>query len=98
MVEQTAEPRKVAVFVRNRTRVQGMDDEVDGVRDRLSAAMAATDAVIVMDSSEVDDSFMRWKVTTAEERNKLVDGIVSGGSVTPLQRSLWTFTVMFQSE
>lgn len=88
VVEQTAEPRKVAVFVRNRTRVQGMDDEVDGVRDRLSAAMAATDAVIVMDSSEVDDSFMRWKVTTAEERNKLVDGIVSGGSATRVAQML----------
>ena len=38
--QQRSELRKIAVFVQNRTRVPGMDDEVDGVRDRLAAAFA----------------------------------------------------------
>ncbi len=34
-----APQKKVAVFVQNRTRVPGMDDEIDGIRDRLAAAI-----------------------------------------------------------
>lgn len=75
-------PKKVAVFVQNRTNIKGMDDEIDGIRDRLTAALASTDAISVVDSSQVADSFRRYKVTTAEERAGLVGGIFSGGSVT----------------
>ena len=32
--EQNTDLKTIAVFVQNRTRVPGMDDEVDGVRDR----------------------------------------------------------------
>lgn len=39
---QEAAPKKVAVFVQNRTRVPGMNEEVASIRDRLTAAMAAT--------------------------------------------------------
>ena len=66
-VETQSAPRKAALFVVNRARVPGMDEEVDGVRDRLAAAIAATDAVAVMDTADVDSSFRRWKVTTEEE-------------------------------
>jgi len=88
VVQQSAEPKKVAVFVQNRTRVPGMDDEVDGIRDRLAAALAATDAVIVMDSAEVADSFARWKVTTEEEKRGLVAGVFTGGSVPRVAQML----------
>lgn len=87
-VETQAAPRKAALFVVNRTRVPGMDDEVDGVRDRLAAAIAATDAVTVMDTADVDSSFRRWKVTTEEEKRGLVDGILSGGSATRVAQML----------
>jgi len=87
-VETQYAPRKAAIFVVNRTRVPGMDDEVDGVRDRLAAAIAATDAVTVMDSADVDSSFRRWKVTTEAERRGLVDGILSGGSATRVAQML----------
>jgi len=87
-VETQSAPRKAALFVVNRTRVPGMDDEVDGVRDRLAAAIAATDTVSVMDTAEVDSSFRRWKVTTDEERRGLVDGILSGGSATRVAQML----------
>lgn len=39
---QEAAPKKVAVFVQNRTRVPGMNEEIASIRDRLTAAMAAT--------------------------------------------------------
>ena len=87
-VETQSAPRKAALFVVNRARVPGMDEEVDGVRDRLAAAIAATDAVAVMDTADVDSSFRRWKVTTEEERRGLVDGILSGGSATRVAQML----------
>ena len=51
--------KKMAVFVQNRTRVVGMDDEVDGVRDRLSAALAEVDGFSVLDSAQAFDARTR---------------------------------------
>lgn len=86
--QQDAGLKKVAVFVQNRTRVQGMDDEVDGVRDRLAAALAEIDGFSVMDSAQVADSFRRYKVTVDEEKTGLVPGIFSGGSVPRVAQML----------
>ena len=81
-------PKKIAVFVQNRTRLAGMDDEVDGVRDRLSAALAEIDGLSVMDSAQVADTFRRYKVTVGEERSGSVSGIFSGGSVSAISKML----------
>lgn len=70
---------KIAIFVKNQTRVPGMDDEVDGVRDRISAELAGA-GLIVLDKAEIADGFNRFKVTTAEERAGLIEGIFTGGS------------------
>jgi hypothetical protein len=80
--------RKIAVFVQNRTRVVGMDDEVDGVRDRLSAALAEVAGVSVVDSSQVADAFRRHKVTAEEEKSALVSGIFTGGSIPRIAEML----------
>ena len=85
---QEAAPKKIAVFVQNRTRVAGMDDEMDGVRDRLSAALAEVDGFEVVDSAQVADSFLRYKVTVAEERAGLVAGVFTGGSVPRIAQML----------
>lgn len=79
--QQVQDIKTIAVFVQNRTRVPGMDDEVDGVRDRLAAALAEIDCLAVMDSAQVADTFRRYKVTVAEEKADIVPGIFSGGSV-----------------
>jgi len=81
--DEAKEPelKKVAVFVKNNTKVPGMDDEVDGIRDRLAAAMAEVEGFTVLDSSQIADTFRKYKVTTAEERAGLVSGIFTGGSV-----------------
>ncbi|MDD4101353.1 MAG: hypothetical protein PHU80_01810, partial [Kiritimatiellae bacterium] len=76
--QQPQQNPKIAIFVKNQTRVPGMDDEVDGVRDRISAELAGA-GLIVMDKAEIADGFNRFKVTTAEERAGLVDGIFTGG-------------------
>lgn len=70
---------KIAIFVRNQTQVPGMDDRVDGVRDRISAELAGA-GLIVLDPSEIASAFNRYKVTTAEERAGLVNGVFTGGS------------------
>lgn len=80
--------KKIAVFVQNRTRVAGMDDEVDGVRDRLCAALAEVEGLSIVDSSQVADAFRRYKVTTAEEKAGLVSGVFSGGSAPAVARML----------
>lgn len=80
--------KKAAVFVQNRTRIAGMDDEVDGVRDRLAAAIEATGAISVADSSLAADSFRRWKTMTAEEKSSLVSGVFSGGSAARIAQML----------
>ena len=86
--QQNTDPKTIAVFVQNRTRVPGMDDEVDGVRDRLSAAFAEIDGFAVMDSAQVADTFRRYKVTVGEERADMVSGIFTGGSVPRVAQML----------
>ena len=86
--QQRSELRKITVFVQNRTRVPGMDDEVDGVRDRLAAALAEIEGFAVMDSAQVADTFRRYKVTTDEEKTGLVPGIFTGGSVPRVSQML----------
>ena len=85
---QDAAPRKIAVFVQNRTRVAGMDDEMDGVRDRLCAALAEVDGFAVVDSAQVADAFSRYKITVAEERAGLIAGVFTGGSVARIAEML----------
>ena len=87
-VQQETGLKTVAVFVQNRARVVGMDDEVDGVRDRLAAALAEVDGISVVDSAQVADTFRRYKVTVAEEKTGLVPGIFSGGSVPRVAQML----------
>lgn len=86
--EQNTDLKTIAVFVQNRTRVPGMDDEVDGVRDRLAAAFAEVDGFAVMDSAQVADTFRRYKVTVGEEKTGLIPGIFSGGSVPRVAQML----------
>ena len=80
--------KKVAVFVQNRTRERAMDDEIDGIRDRLTASLAAVDGMEVLDSAQIADTFRRYKVTTDEEKKGLVSGIFSGGSIPNVARMI----------
>ena len=64
-----------------------MDDQVDGIRDRLAAEIAGMD-FIVMDSAEIGAAFNRYKITTAEERAGLIAGLFTGGSVTRVAQML----------
>jgi len=82
------EVKKVAIFVKNNTKVPGMDDEVDGIRDRLAVAMAEVDGFVVLDASQIADSFRKYKVTAEEEKTGLVPGIFAGGSVPQVARML----------
>ena len=86
--QQNTDLKTIAVFVQNRTRVPGMDDEVDGVRDRLSAAFAEIDGFAVMDSAQIADTFRRYKVTVGEEKADVVSGIFTGGSVPRVAQML----------
>lgn len=94
--QETAKPvpaeeipvKKVAVFVQNRTREKTLDDEVDGIRDRFIAALAAVDGLRLVDSAQVADTFRRYKVNTDEEKKELVSGIFAGGSVPNIARML----------
>lgn len=85
---QELAPKKVAVFVQNRTKVAGMDDEMDGIRDRLAAAIAGTGELEVVDSAFSVDTFRRWKITTEEEKAGLVAGVFSGGSAPNVAKML----------
>lgn len=91
----SAEP-KMAVFVKNQTKVPGMDDLVDGVRDRMAAELAGA-GMRVMDQAEVVSGFTRYKVTTAEERAGLVDGIFSGASAVRAAQMIGADYVMTAS-
>ncbi|MBR4170616.1 MAG: PEGA domain-containing protein [Kiritimatiellae bacterium] len=71
----------MAIFVKNLTKTKGMDDQVDGIRDRLAAEVAGLNFV-VLDAAEIGAAFNRQKITTAEERAGLVNGLFTGGSVT----------------
>ena len=77
----------MAIFVKNHTKTAGMDDQVDGIRDRLAAEVAGMD-FIVMDSAEIGAAFNRYKITTAEERAGLIAGLFTGGSVTRVAQML----------
>ena len=78
--------KRVAVFVQNRTRERAMDDEIDGIRDRLAASLAAVDGMEVLDSAQIADTFRKYKVTADEEKKGLVHGVFSGGSVPNVAR------------
>ncbi|MDD4101086.1 MAG: PEGA domain-containing protein, partial [Kiritimatiellae bacterium] len=53
--------------------------------------------LIVMDKAEIADGFNRFKVTTAEERAGLVDGIFTGGSTVRVAQMLGTEYIMLVS-
>jgi PEGA domain len=87
---------KIAIFVKNQTKVAGMDDMVDGVRDRISAELAAA-GMIVLDQAEIASGFNRFKVTTAEERAGLIDGVFTGGSTVRVGQMLGADYIMVAS-
>lgn len=78
---------KIAVFVKNQTKTAGMDDQVDGIRDRIVAELQGL-GMSVMDKTEIADGFNKFKTTTAEERAGLVDGVFSGGSLLRVAQTL----------
>lgn len=80
--------KKIAIFVQNRARERAMDDEIDGIRDRLAASLASVDGMEILDSAQIADTFRKYKVTTDEEKNGLVSGIFSGGSVPNVARMI----------
>lgn len=86
--QASASVKKVAIFVQNRTRVPGMDDEIDGIRDRLAASLAAVEGIEVCDSAQIADTFRRYKVTTEEEKRELYTGIFSGGSAPNIAKMI----------
>ena len=55
----------MAIFVKNHTKTAGMDDQVDGIRDRLAAEVSGLD-FIILDSAEIGAAFNRYKITTEE--------------------------------
>ncbi|MFA7256903.1 MAG: PEGA domain-containing protein [Kiritimatiellales bacterium] len=95
LTAQTTDP-KIAIFVKNQTKVSGMDDMVDGVRDRIAAELAGA-GMVVLDQAEIASGFNRYKVTTAEERAGLVDGVFTGGSAVRVAQMLGADYVMTAS-
>lgn len=83
-----ADVKKVAVFVQNRTNMPAIDDEIDGIRDRLAASLAGIEGISVFDSAQIADTFRRYKVTTDEERKGLVSGVFTGGSVPNISKMI----------
>ena len=77
----------MAIFVKNHTKTVGMDDQVDGIRDRLAAEVSGLDFT-VLDSAEIGAAFNRYKITTAEERAGLIAGLFTGGSATRVAQML----------
>ncbi len=77
----------MAIFVKNHTKTLGMDDQVDGIRDRLAAEVSGMD-FIILDSAEIGAAFNRYKITTEEERAGLIAGLFTGGSVTRVAQML----------
>lgn len=71
---------RVAIFVKNQSTKRYLDDEIDPLRDYVSAELAG-EGMIVLDAKEIAESFTRYKITTQEERLGLVDGLFNGGSV-----------------
>ena len=91
--QQRSELKKIAVFVQNRTRVDGRDDEMDGVRDRLAAALAEIEGFAVMDSAQVADTFRRYKITTDERRRDLSPASSPAGPCLAWRRCLAATTL-----
>ena len=87
---------KIAIFVKNQTTTPGMNDEVDGVRDRISAELAGA-GLIVLDKTEILDTFIRFKITTDEERAGLVNGAFAGESTVRLAAMLGCDYIMLAS-
>ncbi|MCL2104663.1 MAG: PEGA domain-containing protein [Kiritimatiellaeota bacterium] len=87
---------KVAIFVKNQTTVKALDEEVDGIRDRITADLAGA-GMIVLDAQELASSFDRFKVTTAEERAGLIDGAFRGGSPLRLAQMVGCDYIMLVS-
>jgi hypothetical protein len=86
----------LAIFVKNNSRVQGMDDEVDGIRDRLAAELAGLNFVI-LDQTEIANAFARYKITTAEERAGMVQGLMSGATITRVGQMLGANYILISS-
>ncbi len=82
-----AQNPKIAIFVKNNTTVRGLDDKVDAVRDVLAAELAGA-GLIVLDKAEITDSFTRFKITAAEERAGVVDGLLTGASTVNVGKML----------
>lgn len=78
-VGDSAIPR-VAIFAKNQSTKRNLDDEIDPLRDFITAEMAGQ-GMIILDPKDIVESFNRNKITTAEERLGLVDGLFTGGSV-----------------
>jgi len=90
---------KIAIFVKNQTTVRTLDDEVDGIRDRITAELAGA-GMIVMDAQEIASSFDRFKVTAAQERADLADevgGVFKGGSPLRLAQMIGCDYIMIVS-
>ena len=77
----------MAIFITNHTKTAGMDDQVDGIRDRLAAEVSGL-GFIILDSAEIGAAFNRYKITTEEERAGLIAGLFTGGSVTRVAQML----------
>ena len=77
----------MAIFIKNHTKTAGMDDQVDGIRDRLAAEVSGL-GFIILDSAEIGAAFNRYKITTEEERAGLIAGLFTGGSVTRVAQML----------
>ncbi|MBE6383086.1 MAG: PEGA domain-containing protein [Lentisphaerae bacterium] len=92
-----AKPAVMAIFVKNNSTTRGLDDQVDGIRDRLAAEVAGIGGFTVMDSNEIVAAFNRYKVSTAEERNGLIDGLFTGGSVTRVAQMIEADYVLLAS-
>ena len=54
---QAGEPRKVAVFVQNRTRVPAMAEQVDAIRERIIGALSEVPDMMVIDSTLTLDAY-----------------------------------------
>lgn len=78
---------RVAIFVKNQSTKLFLNDEVDAMRDTISAELAGL-GMVILDSSQIVEEFRRYKVTTMEERMGLVDGLFTGGSVTRVAQML----------
>lgn len=77
---EASEPPRIAIFAKNQSTKRYLDDEIDPLRDYITAELAGQ-GMIILDPKDIVESFNRYKVTTMEERMGLVDGLFTGGSV-----------------